>query len=135
MAVNISLSKEALLDYYIINSLIHEAELELFNPHKEADGNFGGSSPLPVNNREESKNIKIATDKKIARLREVEKEVSNTLKYLPGIEKEIIELIYCSPERKAKTYSDVSKITKIPRKIIKDVDHRVRFLIGQKLGY
>lgn len=128
-------SKEALLDYFMIEELLKNARQEVLYPHIEKDGNSGGGSSGFNKNKEETKCIKIAEDKKIKNLEEIKKGVENALRQVTGSEKEIVEMLYNTADRNKKKFKEVSKITGIPVNYIKNIDISIQILVGQILGY
>ena len=128
-------SKEALLDYFMIEELLKTARQEVLYPHIEKDGNSGGSSSGFNKNKEETKCIRIAEDKKINNLKEIKKGVEKALSKMVGLDKELIYLLYQTADREKKKYKDVSKITGIDYKYIKNVDVTVLIEVGKILGY
>lgn len=134
--INLNKSKEALLDYYMIDELILQAEEAAWHPEtNDDDQNVGGSSNSKVNNAVESQYVKALTNKKVANLKEIRDKVGIVIVKLPGLEKEVMSLLYQTTNRKVKSYKEVSQITRIPTNYLKSIDDKVKLEVGRILGY
>ena len=133
--VNMNMGEEAIKDFFKIDSLIRDEELNCVVPHREVDDNVGGGSGGFISNPTAAVGEKLATSKKLANLREIEHVVGREYSRLTGFNKEVIDLYFNTGKCARKTDKQVKEITQIPVNYLRNI--RVDFTINvcKKLGY
>lgn len=128
--IDMEVGASILLNYYQIDKLINNAEEAALYPFIDLNRIRKGKASEPVTNKEEMKAIQYSEKADVIRyLKDIKEKVPLVLTYISGMEKEIIELLYCSHDNLKKSYSIVSKKTNIDYDFIKRTDEKVKKLV------
>lgn len=125
-----------LLHYFQINKLIFDAEDNALHPFIDLTKRKKGTSSSYVTNKEEVKALKFAESyEEVKRLEDLRNKVGNIINDLDSIELKVIRSIYCTGNMYTHSYVEVYKTTGIDYKLIKEIDLKVKKLVGKYLRH
>lgn len=132
--INKNKAEETIIEYFNIDKLIRDEEMNCMNPHTEIDENVGGGSSGRTISTTEIKGESLIMSRRLDNLKEIRRVVGIEYECLSDYEKSIVRLYYKVEKSPRRTDKHVKELVGVPVNHVRGV--RVNFLekVAYKLG-